>query len=70
MSQKPKSRKAKRKTVAVPTVDPEVIQRHIAAYFYALYGDCQCEACQLLRPSAQEILKRLKKSKPGVMEGG
>ena len=70
MSQNPKPRKSKKKTTIMPTVDPEVAQRHLAAYFYALYGGCDCEACQLLRPIAEKMLKNLKKSRPGVMEHG
>ena len=70
MSQNPRSRKARKKAAIMPTVDPEVAQRHLAAYFYALYGGCDCEACQLLRPIAEKMLKNLKKSRPGVMEGG
>jgi len=70
MSQNPKPRKSRKKAAIMPTVDPEVAQRHLAAYFYALYGGCDCEACQLLRPIAEKMLKNLKKSRPGVMEGG
>ena len=54
----PKKRRAKRR---LPQVNADVVQRHLAAYFYAAYSDCKCEACQLLRPIAKEMLERLKK---------
>jgi len=68
MSQKPKP-KAKKPRRSLPAVDADVVQRHLAAYFYAAYSDCKCEACQLLRPIAREMLERLKKGR-GVIETG
>jgi len=50
-------------------VDADVVQRHLAAYFYAAYSNCDCEACKLLRPLAKEMLERLKKSGK-VMQSG
>ena len=70
MSQNPRSRKSRKKAAIMPTVDPEVAQRHLAAYFYALYGGCDCEACQLLRPIAEKMLKNLKKSRREVIQTG
>jgi hypothetical protein len=49
----------------LPRVDQEVAQRHIAAYYFALYGNCDCEACQLLRPIAEKMTSVLKKKKEG-----
>ena len=49
----------------LPQVDQEVAQRHIAAYYFALYGGCDCEACQLLRPIAEKMTSVLKKKKEG-----
>ena len=68
MSQNPKP-KAKKARRSLPAVDADVVQRHLAAYFYAAYSNCECEACQLLRPIAREMLERLKKSR-GVSEAG
>ena len=66
-AQNPSKRSKAKRTL--PAVDADVAQRHLAAYFYAAYSNCECEACQLLRPIAREMLERLKKSK-GVSEAG
>lgn len=58
---KRKRREAKVISPAMPSVNPEVAQRHIAAYYFALYGGCDCEACQLLRPIAKKMTFNLKK---------
>jgi hypothetical protein len=62
-------KRAKKGVVVQPTelprVDQEVAQRHIAAYYFALYGNCDCEACQLLRPIAEKMVISLKKKKEG-----
>ena len=60
-AQNPSKRSRARKRL--PAVNADVVQRHLAAYFYAAYSDCKCEACQLLRPIAKEMLERLKKGK-------
>jgi len=48
-------------TPKMPKVDQDIAQRHIAAYYFALYGNCECEACQLLRPIAKRMVSSLKK---------
>ena len=62
----PKKRRAKR---SLPQVNADVVQRHLAAYFYAAYSDCKCEACQLLRPIAEKMISDLK-AKREVSETG
>lgn len=68
MSSQTRSRRRKAKR-SLPVVDADVVQRHLAAYFYAAYSNCDCEACKLLRPLAKEMLERLKKSGK-VMQSG
>jgi len=68
MSSQTRSRRRKAKR-SLPMVDADVVQRHLAAYFYAAYSNCDCEACKLLRPLAKEMLERLKKSGK-VMQNG
>jgi len=68
MSSQTRSRRRKAKR-SLPAVDIDVVQRHLAAYFYAAYSNCDCEACKLLRPLAKEMLERLKKSGK-VMQNG
>ncbi len=65
-----KSKRKVSKATIMPAVDPEVAQRHLAAYFFALYGNCECEACQLLRPVAKNMISNLKKTKGEVVESG
>ena len=69
MSQNPRPKsKRSAKTPAV-AMDPEIAQRHLAAYFFALYGGCECEACQLLRPIAEKMIADLKAKKEVIPSG-
>jgi len=70
MSQNPPAHPSKKKSTMMPEVDPEVAQRHLAAYFFALYGNCQCEACLFLRPIAEKMITNLKKGKAEVSVSG
>jgi invasion protein IalB len=56
------SKSKKRKNpLNLPQIDMETAQRHLSAYYYAAYSNCQCDACLFLRPVALKMIEALKK---------
>jgi len=59
------SRKVKQKVelANMTTTNPEVAERHIAAYVYAATGSCSCPACVALRPLAKIFYEKYAEKK-------
>jgi len=43
----------------MPPADVDSARRHMIAYFYAAYSGCNCDACRVLRPIAQKLVKSM-----------
>jgi len=68
------SKKIKKKDAVIspslPRIDPEMSLSHLSAYYYAYYSNCNCDACQLLRPIAKKLIGSLKKEEAKkIVEG-
>ncbi|MEM2196597.1 MAG: hypothetical protein QXI11_02010 [Thermoproteota archaeon] len=61
---KPKQARKTSRTI-LPAVDRETAMKHLLAYSYIAYSNCNCEACVLLRPIALKMVESVKKGKIG-----
>jgi hypothetical protein len=58
-----KRRRAGMKNIAtgmMPPADVESARKHMIAYFYAAYSNCNCDACVALRPIAKKIIENMR----------
>jgi phosphoribosylformimino-5-aminoimidazole carboxamide ribonucleotide (ProFAR) isomerase len=69
LESKPKKKVTTPRAV-LPQVDAEAANRHLIAYFYAYYHNCDCDACKALRPVAEKIIKSMMKQSGGESASG
>jgi len=66
-------KKAKKGNISLTDMgvtNPEMAERHIAAYVYAATGSCDCPACVALRPLAKLFYSKFVEKKKEVHAGG
>jgi hypothetical protein len=65
-----KGKKIRFSGAEINVTNPEMAERHIAAYVYAATGGCDCPACVALRPLAKLFYAKYIEKKKEGMSGG